>query len=178
MTTDCDIREIAAAELNQHTTALAKLLIDAVDDGASVGFIPPLSEAAATAYWQSLSFSLQSNARVLLAAFDENELVGSVQLQCASMPNSVHRAEVMKLLVLRKSRYCGLGTALMLRIHEHAVRCGRTLLIADTRVGSPAQRLCNQLGYVEVGVIPRYARSANGKLDSTVIMYRWLEDTR
>lgn len=177
MTTDCEIREIDAREFEGHIPALTTLLIDAVDDGASVGFLPPLSKATAIAYWKNVNLALKSNERLIVAAFDRSDIVGSVQLQFANLPNSIHRAEVMKLFVLRRARRRGLARALMVYIHDAALRNGRTLLIADTRVGGTAERLAEQLGYVKVGIIPKYARSADGKLDGTVIMYRWLEET-
>jgi len=171
-----EIRPITSSELEKHVRTLAALLIDAVDDGASVGFVPPLSEIAAVDYWQSLTLLLESNTRMLFAAFKKDDLIGSVQLELAKMPNSTHRAEVMKLLVLREFRHLGIARALMLRIHESAVALGRSLLIADTRVGSGAEKLCEQLGYVKVGIIPKYVRNANRGLDGTMIMYRWLEE--
>lgn len=177
MSPDCEIREIDAREFEGHIPALTTLLIDAVDDGASVGFLPPLSRATAIAYWKNVNLALQANEHLIVAAFDQSGLVGSVQLRFASLPNSTHRAEVMKLFVLRRARRRGLARALMICIHNAALRNGRTLLIADTRVGGAAERLAEQLGYVKVGIIPKYARSADGKLDGTVIMYRWLEET-
>lgn len=170
-----DVREVGSTELEKHLPALAALLIDAVEDGASVGFLPPLSDTAALAYWKGVHVAIRSGGRVLLAAFDNDELVGSVQLQCADMPNSPHRAEVMKLFVLRRARRRGIARALMIRIQECALKHGRSLLVVDTRVGGSAEKLCEQLGYIKVGVIPRYVRSANGNLDGTLILYRWLE---
>ena len=107
-----EIREVTSSELEKHVRPLAALLIDAVDDGASVGFVPPLSEVAAVDYWQSLTLLLESNTRMLFAAFKKDDLIGSVQLELATMPNSTHRAEVMKLLVLREFRQLGVGRAL------------------------------------------------------------------
>jgi hypothetical protein len=42
--------------------------------------------------------------RIVLAAVHEDTIVGSVQLELASMPNALHRAEVQKLVVLRSQR--------------------------------------------------------------------------
>ncbi|MDX6382930.1 MAG: hypothetical protein QOK48_503 [Blastocatellia bacterium] len=172
---DPEIREIGSAEFEKHLPALAALLIDAVEDGASVGFLPPLSDSEALAFWSGVHVAIRSGGRVLVAAFVNDELVGSVQIQWADMPNSAHRAEVMKLLVLRRARRRGIARALMIRIQECALKNGRSLLVVDTRVGGSAEKLCEQLGYVKVGVIPRYVRSANGNLDGTLILYRWLE---
>ena len=42
----------------------------------------------------------------------------------------------------------------------------------DTREGDPSNKLYKSLDYQEVGTIPGYAISPNGKLDATVIYYK------
>lgn len=37
----------------EYTNQLAELLIRVVDDGASIGFLPPLDEQLAEAYWKT-----------------------------------------------------------------------------------------------------------------------------
>ena len=44
----------------------------------------------------------------------------------------------------------------------------------DTEQGSVAERLYEKCGYTRAGVIPRYARSADGSLISTVVFYKLL----
>ncbi len=44
----------------------------------------------------------------------------------------------------------------------------------DTRQADSAEQLYRTLGYCEAGIIPAYARSADGTLDSTVIFYKTL----
>ena len=44
----------------------------------------------------------------------------------------------------------------------------------DTRQGDPAEALYASLGWVRAGVIPDYARSADGSLHATVIYYKLL----
>ena len=99
----------------------------------------------------------------------------SVQLECPRLPNATHRAEVMKLFVLRSARRQGLARALMGRVEAEARSRNRALLVLDTRLGDAAEHLYAGLGFHRAGTIPRYARSAEGSLDATVIMYRWLE---
>jgi acetyltransferase len=169
-----DIRTLDSPQVDRHATALSELLIDAVDGGASVGFLPPLSRVAALAYWQSVGVALRAGDRVLLAAFAEDQLVGSVQLDCPRLPNASHRAEVMKLFVQRSAWRQGLGRALMARVEAGARSRSRSLLVLDTRLGDAAEQLYAGLGYQRAGQIPGYARSADGRLDATVIMYRWL----
>lgn len=64
---------------------------------------------------------------------------------------------------------------MIVEIKEGETKDGRSLLVVATRVGGSAEKLCEQLVCIKVGVIPRYARSANGDLDGTPIMDRWLE---
>src|SRR5262245_66030696 len=111
---DTAIRRLDGPGLEQHRDAFAELLTDAVDSGASVGFLPPLSAAAARDYWDGVRRAIESGSRLLLAAFDPaGALQGSVQLDLAGMPNARHRAEVMKLFVHRRARRRGVAEALM-----------------------------------------------------------------
>ncbi|KEQ24146.1 GNAT family N-acetyltransferase [Paenibacillus tyrfis] len=150
---------------------LADLLIDAVESGASVGFLPPLSKEEAVDYWKS---ALEPGV-VLWAARLDRKIVGTVQLQLAQKKNAAHRAEIAKLMVHTRSRRNGIARALMLAAEERARAENRTLLVLDTRAGDPSNLLYRLLGYVEAGRIPRYARSADGSLNDTVFYYKEVE---
>lgn len=151
---------------------LIDLLQDAVDSGASVGFLPPLSREAADDYWTSVEQRLRSHGVVLLAARNESGIVGSVQLVLTPNPNGRHRAEIIKLLVHRRARRRGVGRALMNAVEVQAAALGRKLLVLDTRKGDFAERLYAAMGYVRFGEVPRYARSGSGELHTTVFFYR------
>lgn len=170
-----EIRSVTQQELDEHFASFAALLQDAVESGASVGFVPPLADHDARAYWNGVRGALGGAGRVLLAAVEQGRILGSVQLDLAAQPNGRHRAEVMKLMVHRAARRRGIGRALMLALEDAARRAGRTLLVLDTRVGDAAEQLYLGLGYEKAGVIPRYALSAAGTLDATVYMYRELD---
>ena len=153
--------------------SLAELLIDAVESGASVGFLAPLSMAEATDDWRGTTARIGPHLQ-LCAAFDEEGLAGSVQLQPADRPNGAHRAEIAKLLVHRRARRRGLGAALMAHAEREALALGRTLLVLDTRTGDDAERLYRKLGWTEAGIIPRYVRSSAGEMTDTTIFYKHL----
>jgi acetyltransferase len=153
---------------------LIELLQDAVDSGASVGFLPPLSEAVARAYWAEALDELSQGRRILLLAWHHDAVIGSVQLALARQQNGQHRAEVQKLMVHTRGRRHGIGQALMTAIEAEARTAGRTLLVLDTRRGDAAEVLYLKLGYVRAGIIPQYAQSANGALDDTVVFYRFI----
>jgi ribosomal protein S18 acetylase RimI-like enzyme len=174
------IDALAAPDVGIHRAQLVSLLVDAVDGGASIGFLPPLGEAEAGAYWDTVATALHEGSRLLLAARapegpHAGTIVGSVQLDLATRANARHRAEVVRLMVHRRARRQGLGRALMLAIEDHARRLGRTTLVLDTRLGDPSENLYRSLGWTLAGTIPRYAQSAGGTLDATAIYYRLLD---
>jgi acetyltransferase len=164
-----------AAEVPSLLPALRELLRDAVASGASVGFLPPLGDAEADEYWAGVVAALREGSRVLLVARDDaGTVTGTVQLDLPTRANGLHRAEVAKLLVHRRARRQGLGRALMLALEETARDLGRTTLILDTRDGDPSCLLYEGLGYSRVGVIPQYARSADGTLHATAFYFKLL----
>ena len=166
---------LTAQSTREKLADLVELLQDAVDSGASVGFLPPLSREAASDYWRSVFADVDAGHRLLLGAVEGARLVGSVQLELALKPNAAHRAEVQRLLVHRSARRRGVAEQLMRQLHELARECGRTLLVLDTRQGDPAELLYQKLGYARGGVIPGYARSSTGSLDATAFYYRQLD---
>ncbi len=166
------IEQITSANAEGVLPDLIETLRDSVANGASVGFLPPLSEAEARRYWAGVIEDLARATRVLLVARQAERLVGTVQLELATKPNARHRAEVQKLMVHSQARRQGIGRALLAAIEEEARRAGRTLLVLDTRQGDPSEQLYLSHGYTMAGIIPQYCRSANGKLDATVLYYR------
>jgi len=169
-----EIERLTAATAPTHLVDLVHLLEDAVDGGASIGFLPPLAPGEAEKYWREVFDALSTPHRVLLIARDDDRIVGTVQLDYAARANGSHRAEVIKLMVHRSARRRGIGEALMEEAARVAFRDGRTLLVLDTRAGDPSERLYRKLGYTAAGAIPDYARSASGELHATVILYKHL----
>ena len=166
-----------ADQVGRELRALVGLLKDAVDSGASVGFLPPLAEAEGEAYWRGVIEAVRDGSCVLLGARDaDGALVGTAQLLLAMRANGSHRAEVAKVIVHTKARRRGIGRALMLELEARARGLGRTTLVLDTRRGDPSEQLYTSVGYTLAGVIPRYARSANGALDPSAFYYRVLSE--
>lgn len=153
---------------------LVDLLIDAVTSGASVGFLPPLARAEADAYWQGVFTDLAQGQLLMWTARVGDHTVGTVQLHPSPKANGRHRAEVAKLLVHSAHRRQGIGRALMAALEAEALRLGRTTLVLDTRQGDPSEHLYTGLGYIKAGVVPQYARSADGTLHTTAFFYKLL----
>ncbi|HET8846055.1 MAG TPA: GNAT family N-acetyltransferase [Ktedonobacteraceae bacterium] len=154
---------------------LVTLLQDAVTSGASIGFLPPLSNNEARVYWTSIFEDVTRKQRVLLIARRNQQIVGAVQLELSTKSNAQHRAEIQKLFVLQQERKHGIGQCLMEAVEAAAHELGRTLLVLDTRAGDNAERLYRRLQYKEAGSIPAYARNADGTLDATIIFYKLLQ---
>jgi len=149
---------------------LVDLLVTVVEDGASIGFLPPLDLAEARHYWRDVLCP----GVCLYVAEREGRITGSVQLHLSQKANASHRTEVAKLMVHPEARGAGLGHALMRHAEAEARRLGRSLLVLDTRAGDIANHLYRSMGYAEAGRIPRYVRSPNGALHETVIYYKEL----
>ena len=155
---------------------LIELLQDAVDSGASVGFLPPLGREEASTYWRGIFHEIATGKRLVLGAIDGDRLVGSAQLELASKANALHRAEVQRVLVHTSARRKGIAEQMMRALEQLAREHGRSLLVLDTREGDAAELLYRKLSYTAAGVIPGYARSAGGALDGSVFYYKRLDD--
>ena len=164
--------DIAAA--TSAAASLGRILVDCVNAGASVSFLPPLAPADATAFYRARATDIARGHRLLLAAWLDGTLAGSVMVDLAMPPNQPHRAEIQKLLTAPAARRRGVARALMHEAESAARAAGRTLLVLDTREGDSAEPLYRALGWTEAGRIPRFARNAEGGLDGTVIFYREL----
>jgi GNAT superfamily N-acetyltransferase len=156
------------------TGGLADLLADAVDSGASVGFVRPFGPGKAAEWWRSISRDVENGRVILLTAREGDRIVGTVQLRLAPLPNSRHRAEVAKLLVHRDVRRRGVARRLLAAIEDVARHEGRTLLVLDTISGSEADLLYRSLGWTAVGSVPNYAAMPDGTLAATTYFYRKL----
>src|SRR5262249_59879936 len=116
---------VGADQAGIELRALVGLLKDAVDSGASVGYLPPLAEAEGEAYWRGVVDDVRRGSCVLLGAREaDGALVGAAQLLLAMRPNGLHRAEVAKVIVHTKARRGGVGGGAMLGGRARARRAG------------------------------------------------------
>lgn len=153
--------------------ALADVLVDCVEGGASVSFMLPLSRAKALAFWRGMADAVARGERALIVAEDGRGLVGTVQLVLEQPENQPHRADLVKMLVHRRARRQGLGAALMQAAEQAARDCGKSLLVLDT-ASDDAERLYARLGWQRCGTIPGYALLPQGGLCATTYFYRVL----
>jgi GNAT superfamily N-acetyltransferase len=168
------VRRLAGAELQTQLDALAGVLADCVAGGASVSYMAPFSRDDARAVFAAFAAEVDEGRRLLLAAFDNGSLVGTVQVILAAPPNQPHRGEIAKLLVHRAARKRGVAQRLMEHAEAEARTEGKTLLNLDTVTGDAAERLYARLGWQRVGVIPGYALYPDGRVCDTTIFYKLL----
>ena len=169
------IRRLTGAEACAHLRGLAEVLHDCVEGGASVSFMYPFSIADAEQFFRQVIDGIDTGERILLAAFDGDHVIGTVQLILATPPNQPHRAEIAKLLVRRLARGRGVAAALMQSVEEHARAAGKTLLMLDTVTGGAAERLYERLHWTKAAIIPNYAMFPDGRWCDTTIFWKQLE---
>lgn len=168
---------MSAAQALAEVPALARILLECVQEGASVGFLASITAERAEEFWNDIAAQAGRGARILLAARDREtgELAGTVQVVVRQPDNQPHRADVAKMLVRPRYRRRGLGAALMRRAEEEARAAGKWLLVLDTVSGSDAARLYLSLGWTPAGEIPDYALYPDGRLCSTTVFYKRLD---
>src|SRR2546428_8148412 len=140
------IEVLAAERFRVAIPELAGLLVDAVDSGASVGFLPPLAVADAKRWWGMLTEDVAAGRVLVLLLRVDGRALGTAQLRLAQLPNARHRAEVAKVLVQSSVRRHGYGRMLMTAVETAARSAGRHLLLLDTLPGSDPERLYARLG--------------------------------
>jgi len=171
---DSVVRRVDAGETSL-IGSLGDLLIDAVESGASVGFLTPVGRATADRYWRDTIASLDSGDGLRLwVAERAGKVLGSVQLALCQKENGRHRAEVQKLFVHTAARGEGLATILLRAVEAEARVQRRSLLVLDTLLGSHAENVYRHLGWSRAGEIPGYATTPEGELFPTVYYFKQL----
>ncbi len=150
---------------------LGDMLIEAVANGGSVSFMHPLSRQAAEAFWDNSLASADRGERVVLGAFDGDELVGTLTLILKLSQNQPHRAELAKMMTRISHRHRGIATRLLQEAERMALENGRWLLVLDTAEDGGAAGLYESVGFTLAGVIPDYAYKPHGGLNGT--MFYW-----
>ncbi|MFH8579415.1 GNAT family N-acetyltransferase [Streptomyces zaomyceticus] len=170
------VERLTPDEVRAHASAgLAALLVDAVEGGASVGFLAPLAAREAAAWWSRVADEAAEGARDVWAAHGpDGGLTGVVTLVRGTTANGRHRGEIARLLVHRSARGRGLGYRLLATAEAHAAATGLTLLVLDTRTDSPAERLYRGAGWTAAGTIPDYAADPAGVPRATTLYYKRL----
>ncbi len=157
---------------------LAAVLVDCVAGGASVSFMWPFGQDDGERFFRGVVDGVRAGERILLGAWEEGELVGTVQVVLAMPPNQPHRGEVAKLLVKRSARGRGMARQLMEAAERAALAAGKRLLVLDTETGGAAEGLYTRWGWQRVGAIPDFALLPDGRLCATTIFWKAIGGAR
>ncbi len=170
------VRRLNASEASAAVPALAEILIECVEGGASVSFMPPMAVEKSTQFWTMVADGVARGERALLVAEDDGgTVIGTVQLILALPENQSHRADVAKMLVRRSARRRGVAQRLMEAVDEVARDEGRTVLVLDAVTDGDAARLYSRTGWQRVGDVPNFALMPDGSFCSTTYFYKHLE---
>lgn len=169
-----EIRTLDPPHFDALQPQLAALLIDVVAHGASVGFLAPLWQHEADQYWSGVRAGLADGSRVVLVAWLDGRVAGTVQLDLCQRANGANRAEVQKMIVHGEARRYGVATALMRELERQALVLRRGLLYLDTEAGGVAENFYQKLGYKRLGELPQFACDTGGVWLATAIYFKTL----
>jgi GNAT superfamily N-acetyltransferase len=156
--------------------SLSAMLIEAVAHGGSVSFMHPLPPEVANSFWENSLAAAARGERIVLGAFDGDQLVGTVTLVLDLALNQPHRAEIAKMMTRISHRGRGVAKALLHAAERAAIERGRWLLVLDTAVDEGASGLYERVGFKLSGVIPDYAYRPHGGLTGTMFYWKRLPD--
>jgi GNAT superfamily N-acetyltransferase len=166
------ITEFDAQAARNHLDALADILCDCVEGGASVSFMWPFDMEQSRAFWKGVIDARAGNRMRLYVASVDGTVAGTVQLWLDGPCNQRHRGDIRKMLVHRAFRRGGLARELMRHAETQAPHLGLSLLTLDTVTGGPAEQLYESLLWQKVGVIPRFAKWPDGRFCDTTVFYK------
>ena len=152
--------------------ALSAMMIEVVANNGSVSFMHPLEPERARAFWDNALAAAGRGERIVLGAFDGNDLAGTVTLLLDCPPNQPHRAEIAKMMTRPSHRNRGIASTLLREAERLAVEHRRTLLVLDTATVDGASRLYERHGFTFAGEIPDYALTPFGELTGTRLYWK------
>ncbi|MDT0266610.1 GNAT family N-acetyltransferase [Streptomyces sp. DSM 44915] len=171
------ISPLTPAEFDESVPQLAQLLVESVAGSVSLGFLRPLSPAAAEEWWRGRRAAVAEGTLTVWVAREDGVVLGTVSLARVPMPTGRHRAEVVKLVVRPGVRGRGLGRALLATAERAAAAEGRRLLLLDTEADTPAERLYRSAGWTHYGTVPDFAAESGGVLRDCAFFYKHLPPT-
>ncbi len=165
--------EIRPLEPEPATHAmLCEALVETVAHGGSVGFMHPLAPSDAAAFWDGALAATAGGGRIVLGAWADARIVGTVSLLLDLPPNQPHRAEIAKMMTRVAWRGRGVARALLETAEKLAVERGRTLLVLDTASEEGASGLYEKCGFSFAGEIPDFALKPQGGLTGTKLYWK------
>lgn len=169
------VRRLDTAGAASAARSLGRILKACVDGGASVSFMPPFALAEAEAFYRRKASDIAAGHRVVLAAWVDGILAGTVMLDLDMPANQPHRLDLQKMLVGPDMRRRGLARLLLQAAEQHARAAGRRLMVLDTTTGSAGDAVYRSMGWREVGSIPDFAYNPDGTMGGATFFYKQLD---
>ena len=85
------IHYFSSDDLLSELDTFCDMLKVTVDNGASIGWVIPLTLDEAKTYWQSVAQQIENGNKVLLVAKQDDAIAGAVQLALEPRENGNHR---------------------------------------------------------------------------------------
>lgn len=164
--------------LTPYLADLVELLLDAVEQGAAIGFLAPLSAQEAQDYWQSVNAELQQNTRQVILVRVDEKVVGAIQLLASAKANALHRITVEKWMVHSAYQGQGLGSGLLQGAEKVAASLNGELLICEAQAKGRSETVLASHHWQKVGDIPHYFRTVTGNFHDCAIYYKSIEPTQ
>jgi len=169
-----NIRVLPPKEAYAVLTQLSEMILQAVEDGASIDFLIDCTHADILSFWQKQARRIAEGRLALLAALQGDDLVGTVSLCLDTPPNQPHRAAVKTMMVRREMQRRGIGTALLALAETEARQRNRWLLMMETVSGGPADRLFERANWEKVGDVPALYVLPHGGLAPSTLYFKRL----
>jgi GNAT superfamily N-acetyltransferase len=166
-----EIVELSADEVRAAAEQLSGLLLDAHESGMALGLAGPLTAEHAREVWLETASKLDPRSRVLLAAVEGGDVVGTVQIVRAESENGQHRAEIQRLAVRGDRRGAGIGRALLEAAAERSRELGLRLLWLTTHEDMGSDRFYEAVGWTRLGAMPLYSSRPDGTLAGGAFYY-------
>ncbi|MDB5317485.1 MAG: family N-acetyltransferase [Rhodospirillales bacterium] len=161
------VEVLDAAAAASAERCLGKLLVDAVSASGAAGFLPPLQPEHARDVWRDVSARVAQGRLVLLVAWSEGQVAGTVQLDLDGPQAQSHRAAVTRMVLDPSGDRQAVARALLAHVDGAATAHGRSLITCELPAGDIACALCLDSGWHEAGRIPNGALGAD-----TVIFWK------
>ncbi len=172
MTGALRIWKLEPNEAARYRDDLIDLLVDAVESGAQVNFMWPMTREKAVRYWDAALVAHAAGERIILMAERQGRIEGTVSVIAANQENQPFRGEISKMLVHRRARRAGIGQALMEAAEKAALDMGRTILLLDTATGSAGERLYARCGWIKLGEVPDIGFDPDGTPGAASYFYK------
>jgi predicted N-acetyltransferase YhbS len=150
---------------------LVLVLRDSISNNHSVGFLASDGDESLQEFWRT---ELLRPNNVILCAWDESNIIGTVIITRETRTNGRHRGEFRKLMVLSGHQRGGVGSNLEKLACDSAKAIGISLLYLDSATDFLVSEKYESWGWLRVGSIPKYAAEPSGELVATTFFYKEL----